>query len=109
MGHHTLRIIVPYILTLKGKSRINIKEDEIPQRKQNIDCPEACGKKRFFTGWGENTVIKKVEVPDSVIGAYCEIKEETKVKESRNPDICISTRASNGEWRYKKICKDRRK
>ncbi|MCK4476154.1 MAG: NDP-sugar synthase [Methanophagales archaeon] len=34
---------------------------------------------------GENTVIKKAEVTDSIIGAYCEIKEGTKVKESRVP------------------------
>jgi len=34
---------------------------------------------------GENTVIKKAEVTDSIIGAYCEIKEGAKVKESRIP------------------------
>ena len=58
-----------------------------------------CGKKRFFTGWGENTVIKKAEVPDSVIGAYCEIKEGTKVKESRiRPFVYLPERVTvNGD------------
>ena len=38
---------------------------------------------------GENTVIKKAEVTDSIIGAYCEIKEGTKVKESRTVNDAI--------------------
>ncbi|MCW3130778.1 MAG: NDP-sugar synthase [Methanophagales archaeon] len=34
---------------------------------------------------GENTILKKAEVEDSIIGAYCEIKEGTRVKQSRIP------------------------
>jgi len=34
---------------------------------------------------GENTMLKRAEVVDSIIGAYCEIKEGVQVKQSRIP------------------------